>query len=100
MSNSEVFNNEGISVAYFSTLACNVCKVLRPKIENILKNDFPKVSFHFVDSGNSPEIAAKHMVFSAPVIIVFADGKETRRYARNLSLDDFVRDVERLSGFF
>lgn len=98
MSNSAVFNNEGISVAYFSTAACNVCKVLRPKIENILKSDFPKVSFHFVDLEKSPEIAAKHMVFSAPVIIVFADGKETKRYARNMSLDEFVRDLERLSN--
>jgi len=96
MSNS-VFKNEGISVAYFSTSACNVCKVLRPKIEKILKDDFPKVSFHFIDSEKLPEIAAKNMVFSAPVIIVFAEGKETLRYARNLSLDDFKRDLHRLS---
>ena len=99
MSNS-VFKDEGVSVAYFSTAACNVCKVLRPKIENILESDFPEVSFHFIDSEQSPDIAAKHMVFSAPVIIVFADGKETKRYARNLSLDEFVRDMERLVSFF
>ena len=95
-----VFKNEGISVAYFSTEACNVCKVLRPKIESILESDFPVVSFHFIDSEQSPDIAAKHMIFSAPVIIVFADGKETKRYARNLSLDEFMRDMERLVSFF
>lgn len=97
---NSVFKNEGISVAYFSTAACNVCKVLRPKIENILKSDFPKVSFHFIDSELSPDIAAEHMVFSAPVVIIFAEGKETKRYAKNLSLDEFVNDLKRLVSFF
>ncbi|PLX32197.1 MAG: thioredoxin [Ignavibacteria bacterium] len=78
--------------AYFSTPTCNVCKVLRPKVEGMVRQT-GGIEFVYVDSEQYPAAAGQHMVFAVPTIILFMDGREMRRYSRNLALDDLERSL-------
>jgi len=84
------------SLVYFSTKACNVCKVLRPKIEKLLKEEFPKMIFYYVDCEDEMEIAAQYSVFAVPSILVFFDGKESIRKSRNVGIAQLSQEIERI----
>ncbi len=79
---------------YFSGKACSVCHVLRPKIEDSLKENFPLIKPILVE--DSLEISTYFTVFSNPTIIVFFEGKEFKRYGRNISLDIFNSEINRV----
>ncbi len=80
---------------YFSHQNCGVCKVLRPKVEQMLEKNFPKLSFAYVDVEKSPVIAAGHSVFTVPVILVFFEGREFYRFARGISVGELQQRIER-----
>ncbi|MBE0643801.1 MAG: thioredoxin family protein [Bacteroidetes bacterium] len=93
----EAIRTTPMLVAYFSTPQCNVCKVLRPKVEEMLR-DYPGVDFLYVDSTSHPAVAGQHLVFAAPTIIIFMEGREMRRYSRNLAMHDLERDLEMMTA--
>ncbi|GMU94867.1 MULTISPECIES: thioredoxin family protein [Ignavibacterium] len=80
---------------YLSTPQCNVCKVLKPKVVELLKSDFPQIKFIYVDLNDAKEIAGQLSVFAVPTIIIFFGGKETIRVSRNLSLEQLRGQLER-----
>jgi thioredoxin-like negative regulator of GroEL len=80
---------------YFSHDKCNVCKVLKPKIGDLLTNDFPKMEMYYVNTEELPEVAGQHRVFAVPSILVFFQGRESFRYSRNLSVSELAAAIER-----
>lgn len=84
-------------LAYFSTPTCNVCKVLRPKVEQLAAR-LDEVGFAYIDSSEHPEIAGQHTVFAVPTIILFHEGRELRRFSRNVSVYDIEQALERYLG--
>lgn len=80
-----------VSVVYFSTQDCNVCKVLKPKLKELLESDFPEIKFGYVDLNNSREIAGQNTIFSVPTIIFYFEGSESFRESRNINLPN-LRD--------
>jgi len=80
---------------YFSTNECNVCKVLKPKVEELLSIDFPLIQPFFVDTEKFPRMAAHYRIFTVPTLIVFFQGKETIRKSRFIHLDELRLDLER-----
>lgn len=86
--------NPGVLV-YFSTSDCSVCKVLKPKVKTLLKNEFPEMTFAYVDSEVYPEISAQHNVFTAPTLLVFFAGKETVRKSRHIGIDELREAIQR-----
>lgn len=84
-------------LAYFSTPQCNVCKVLRPKVEELLA-EYPGVEFLYVDSTEHPEVSGQHLVFAAPTIVLFMDGREMRRFSRNLAMEDLDRSLSLMTA--
>jgi len=97
--NLSVFKQEvdknTICVAYFSHDKCNVCKVLLPKIEELLSNYYPEIKLIYSNVELHPEIPAQNSIFTVPGIIVFVEGKEYKRYSRNLSIDILDEDLKR-----
>lgn len=91
----EIKSTEESSLFYFSHDACNVCKVLKPKVEELLKSSFPKMSMHYVNTVNTPDIAAQQSILTVPTILVFLDGKEYTRKSRNIGLQELAKDIER-----
>lgn len=80
---------------YFSGENCSVCKVLKPKIEQEISKNFPKMQIHEVKADISKEIASNFSVFSIPTILVFFDSKEFFRVGRNISVSRFIEDLKR-----
>ncbi len=71
---------------YFSHEACNVCKVLKPKVVELVKENFPQMQLYYVDTVESPEIAGQNRVFTNPVILIYFDGREMHRLSRYINL--------------
>ena len=90
----EIDSKEPILI-YFSGENCSVCKVLKPKIEEEVKNNFPKMRVLEVKTDLSLELTAQFMVFSIPTIIVYFDSKEFKRYGRNMSIPVFIDEIKR-----
>ncbi|MBT3308942.1 MAG: thioredoxin family protein [Gammaproteobacteria bacterium] len=80
---------------YFSTPQCNVCKVLRPKLEALFEEHYPEIKNCYVDTTVTPEISGQYSVFAVPTIILFLDGKEFVRKSRNFSPIELIEEVRR-----
>ena len=80
---------------YLSTPDCSVCKVLKPKVIEMLKDVFPKIHFCYVDLSEAKEIRGQLSVFSVPTILVYFEGKETIRTSRNVHLEELREQIER-----
>lgn len=82
-------------LAYFSTDACSVCKVLKPKVEEMAIAEFPKMQLVYVKSDELPDVAAQNSVFAAPTIVVFFDGRETIRKSRAIGVGELEQEISR-----
>lgn len=86
------------AVFYFSTSECNVCKVLRPKVEALLAAEFPKMTFEYVDLGLAPEVSGQLGIFAVPTVVVIFGGRETHRFGRHLGLEALREALARPYG--
>ena len=82
-------------LAYFSTDACNVCKVLKPKVAELIQSEFPKIKLAYIKSDILPEVAAQNQVFAAPTILVFFEGREYIRKSRNIGIGELQMEIKR-----
>lgn len=88
---------EGLLV-YFSHKDCNVCKVLKPKVTNLINEKFTNLKMFYADTIKYPEIAGQNSVFTVPSILVFLGGKEYIRASRNISIDELEKQISRPYG--
>jgi thioredoxin-like negative regulator of GroEL len=88
-------NSEKGLLLYFSSESCSVCKVLKPKVAELLHNKFPLMRSLYVDTEKSPVLAGQYRVFTIPTILIFFDGKEQVRYSRNISMHQLEESIER-----
>ncbi len=88
-------NNKG-AVTYFSTPECNVCKVLKPKLIDFLKDEFPQMKFAYIDVSKSKELAGQNSIFAVPTIIFHLEGKEFIRTSRNVNLNELREQLGRV----
>jgi len=89
-----VSENEGV-LFYFSHAQCNVCKVLKPKVAELINENFPKIALYYVDTKNNAEIAAQKSIFAVPTLLVFLNGDEFIRKSRNVGIDELYHLIER-----
>jgi thiol-disulfide isomerase/thioredoxin len=90
--------NEFGVMLYFSNEACNVCKVIKPKLDEEFASNFPKIKIISIDNTVNPEIASYYNVFSIPTTIVFLDGNEFERVGRNISIAGLIHKISRPYG--
>ncbi|PJA51774.1 MAG: thioredoxin [Candidatus Marinimicrobia bacterium CG_4_9_14_3_um_filter_48_9] len=83
-----------LALIYCSTPTCNVCKVLRPKVE-LMVSEIGDWEFIYIDTTQNPEIAGQYLIFSVPTLLLFAQGKEVQRFSRHFGLDDLKLELER-----
>ncbi|MBC8005622.1 MAG: thioredoxin family protein [Verrucomicrobia bacterium] len=82
-------------LAYFSTDACSVCAVLKPKVEKLVRENFPQMKTVYIQSDHQPALAAQNHIFAAPTVLVFFEGRETIRKSRVFGIEDFKREIQR-----
>ncbi len=91
----EAIDQNDAVLFYFSHAQCNVCKVLKPKIADLIKAEFPKMNLIYCDTIALSELAAQNRVFAVPTIVVYFTGKEFLRKSRNLGIDELRSELER-----
>lgn len=82
----EIIAREKGVLVYFSSDSCSVCKVLKPKVEELLRDQFPKMKVRYVNTELSPLISGQFRVFTIPTLLICFEGKEQVRFSRNISL--------------
>lgn len=79
---------------YFYNDDCMPCKVLRPKIKELIK-EFPQIDLQFINSKENPGVNAGLGIFSNPTILFFFDGKEYIRKSKYVSIDALRVEIAR-----
>ena len=92
----DILKNSKAVMLYFASTNCSVCEVLRPKIEDEISKKFSQIKQYYINSNQNLDIASFFNIFSSPTILVFFEGKEFKRYGRNISLDIFNSEIKRL----
>nr|WP_319397307.1 thioredoxin family protein [uncultured Carboxylicivirga sp.] len=82
-------------VLYFSHDGCSVCKVLKPKVKELIEEKYPKSEFAYINTVEQPEIAASYQVFAVPTVLVYFQGKEYYRFSRNIGLTQIDEAIAR-----
>lgn len=81
---------------YFYNDNCSPCKVLRPKVQEMVMEDFPKLEFRLINAEQFPATSAQYGVFASPAILVFFEGKEYIRESKNISINELHDKIERI----
>ena len=92
---NEVIEKEDVTLFYFSHEQCNVCKVLKPKVAEMLTTEFPEAKMYYCDTKKSPELAAQNSIFAVPTILVYFGGRESIRKSRNIGINELREHIER-----
>lgn len=92
----ETLKNNTFSLVYFSHQQCSVCKVLKPKVRELIVNNYPKVALFYVDTVDHPEISGQFSVFAVPTILFFFEEKEYIRENRHINLSTFSERIKKL----
>jgi thioredoxin-like negative regulator of GroEL len=91
----EISNAPGILV-YFKNDKCAPCMVLRPKVEELVANEFPALKFVVVDTMESPLLSGTFNVFANPTILVFFEGKEYIRKSKYIGISELGQEIQRI----
>ncbi len=85
---------------YISAPNCNICNVLKERVENLFKEKFPKIKMAEANVAEIPEISAKFNIFSAPTFMIYFEGKEFAREGRNVGLLPLSQKIEKVYNLF
>jgi len=83
-----------VEAVLFSSKTCNVCKALKPKLEETMERY--KVPFRELVIEENRAEAAQRMVFSAPTLIILEDDRELRRWSRVFSVSEVEEFLVRI----
>src|SRR5699024_7225610 len=93
MSEVEAFiANNKLSFLYVTQPNCSVCHGLLPQLQPILE-PFEQIATAQLDASEVPEAAGQYGLFTAPVALLFVDGKEYFRKARFIPLQELEYEI-------
>jgi len=95
-----VFQNAILSQEYvvvdFWAVWCKPCQMFLSEYEQIAKKFHKKVSFYKLDIDKCPATAKEYNAKMIPVIIIFKNGKEVKRYIGLTSKERIIFDLEEI----
>jgi thioredoxin-like negative regulator of GroEL len=80
---------------YFYSDNCAPCISLRPKVEELLKADFPEMELLLVNSEKHPDITAQFGVFANPTLLLYFDGHEHQRLSKYVGVAQLKEAISR-----
>ena len=89
-------NSRHIVLVYFSADVCNICKILKPKVTDLVKNNHPEVELIYLNTEKNLNLCGQLLIFSIPTIIIFFKGREYVKFSRNVSLKQLDDSLHRL----
>lgn len=88
------------SLIYFYQDSCGVCKILFPKVKELLEQDFPKMEMLVFEAIQNRELAAQLRMLSVPGIMIFFEGKEFFRSNGLITINELKSKIGRLYEMF
>ncbi len=92
----EYLQKEDAVLVFFSDESCNVGDALSPKLQNLLKTDFPKMNFLEINVQMLPEARGYFNIYVIPSVLAYFGGKESIREARHISVPVVGKKIERI----
>jgi thioredoxin 1 len=65
----------------------------------MIKAEFHQMEMYYINSEESPALAATEMAFTTPVVLVYFEGRESIRLARNFGIDELKQRIGRSYAF-
>lgn len=91
----QFISENDLAFLYITMPNCSVCHGLLPQIETMFEQ-YPQIATRTIDASEVQEIAGRLQIFTAPVLILFVEGKEYLREARivqTAKLDEQIAKV-------
>ncbi|MCU6709118.1 thioredoxin family protein [Paenibacillus sp. J5C_2022] len=73
---------------------CGVCEAIQAKVESLVE-EMPRAHSGYVYVEDVPELASEYLVLTAPVLLLFFEGREVHRFSRFVRLDELHSVLER-----
>lgn len=87
--------SESALMIYFYNDNCAPCTSLRPKVLELVANQFPEMKIIFSNSITQPEISAYFGAFNNPTIVIFFEGREYKRESKYVSIPQLGASIQR-----
>jgi len=94
MTKAEIDNYSSILIL-ISTGRCSVCVALDQRLKPWIQDRFPELAYRKIKLEDFPLLRGELMVFSAPVLLLFQNGKEVFRKAGIFSLEQTFEEINR-----
>ncbi len=79
----------------FGGKKCNVCHSIKPKLIELVENQYPKVKMVYVDCHVVTDICSQNSVFTLPTLQVYFTGQKFIEEVRSFSLQKVIDDMQR-----
>lgn len=79
----------------FGGKECNVCHAIKPKLIELVTEQFPKMKMVYVDCHVVTDICSQNGVFTLPTLQVFFTGQRFIEEVRSFSVQKVVADMAR-----
>lgn len=87
---------EDAALLLFGGANCTVCEAIKPKLQQMIEKDFPKMSFGYAPCDSEGRaLCAAHGLFSIPVLWIYFEGKRFNTFVRVFSLDEVREAIQR-----
>ncbi len=90
-----LIENETAVIIYFYSDNCAPCVSLRPKVQQLVDSDYPRIKLVLINAETHPLLPATFNVFANPTLILFFDGREYRRESKYISIPQLSESIER-----
>ncbi len=81
---------EKLVLLYISMPRCSVCLAVKPRIEKLFAAELVQLQ---LDAAAYPEVAGTYQAMTAPVVLLFFNGKEVHRQARFIDFDKLAHVI-------
>ena len=88
-----VFTEE-IVLVLLKSKNCSVCDAVFVQYKTFL-NELSNINKYYVSTEKVPTVSGEYLVFTAPTILLFINGKEVERQSRFISFEKFSTQIER-----
>ncbi|WZL81396.1 thioredoxin family protein [Vallitaleaceae bacterium 9-2] len=87
-------DTNAMTVVVFTMPSCGVCTPLKQKIASVLEA-FPEVARGSVDLLEVEAAKGEYQIYTAPIIVLFVQGKEAKRYSSAMNIVEFKETIAR-----
>ncbi|GIP25965.1 thiol reductase thioredoxin [Paenibacillus sp. J23TS9] len=82
-----------LTLLLIKTDHCGVCDSVMAKLDDKLPS-FPQVKGIYIRMEEAPEVSGEYLVFTAPTLLLFMEGKEVFRQSRFILMGDVEKQLQ------